>query len=118
MRPSRFAHAGEALLATPGGGSDVRAEARVCVHAGNDGTCGTSGSSPGPAPAAGGVASFVQRYSGPYALVAGAASVTEGHTYRRGHAPRILSGTILAAQPRHVREPRAAARAARPLLGL
>jgi hypothetical protein len=94
-----FAHAGEALLATPGGGSDVRAEARVCVHAGNDGTCGTSGSSPGPTPAGGGVASFVQRYSGPYALVAGAASVSEGHTYRRGHAPRILSGTILAHNP-------------------
>ncbi len=99
-----FAHAGEALLATPGGGSDVRAEARVCVHAGNDGTCGTSspsGSGPGTTgpTSAGGVASFVQRYTGPYALVAGTASITEGRTYPRGHAPRVISGTILAHNP-------------------
>ena len=73
---------------------------------------------PARRPPAGGVASFVQRYSGPYALVAGATSVTEGHTYRRGAGPAHPLGDDLVAQPRHVREPRAAARAARPLLGL
>ena len=74
----------------------------MCVHAGNDGTCGTSGpggtgpGTPGTTSPGGGVASFVQRYSGPYALVAGAASFTEGRTYGSGHAPRLISGTILA----------------------
>ena len=35
-------------------------------------------------------------YKGPYALVASASSVIEGHVYRRGHAPRVLSGSVLA----------------------
>lgn len=80
----------------------------ICVHNGNDGTCGTGAStgsastSPGtttPA-AAGDVAGFKSApYTGPYALVAKANGLIEGHTYARADAPRVLSGTILAHSP-------------------
>ncbi len=78
----------------------VRTEATICVHAGNDGTCGTgkaSGvgrSTSGTTTAAGSV--VAAPYKGPYALVAKASSVTEGRSYKRGDAPRILSGSVLA----------------------
>jgi hypothetical protein len=78
----------------------VRTEATICVHAANDGTCGTTKapgvgtSTSGTATAAGSVATAP--YKGPYALVAKASSVTEGRVYKRGDAPRILSGSVLA----------------------
>jgi hypothetical protein len=77
----------------------VRTEATICVHGGNDGTCGTTktsgvGTSTSGTTTAGSVA--VAPYKGPYALVAKASSVTEGHVYERGDAPRILSGSVLA----------------------
>lgn len=80
----------------------VRTEATICVHNGNDGTCGTkapagssSSSAGSPAPTSGTGLTPVP-YTGPYALVAKASSVLEGHVYKRGHAPRILSGSVLA----------------------
>jgi hypothetical protein len=78
----------------------VRTETTVCVHAGNDGTCGTTKAS-GTGASAGGattVAGSVAAapYKGPYALVAKPSSVGEGHVYRRGSAPHILSGSVLA----------------------
>ena len=86
----------------------VRTEATVCVHAGNDGNCGTTApsgaggsittsSSGSGAAAGGGVAGFRSApYTGPYALVARASGPIDGHHYARGQAPRILAGTILA----------------------
>jgi hypothetical protein len=35
-------------------------------------------------------------YSGPYAIVAKATGIRDGHVYRRSRAPRILSGTVIA----------------------
>jgi hypothetical protein len=69
----------------------------VCVHNGNDGTCGTlptavsggssrQSSSSSPAPP----------YSGPYALVARATGPTDGRVYSRRRAPRLLTGTVTA----------------------
>jgi hypothetical protein len=77
----------------------VRTEATICVHAGNDGTCGTTKASgvtsaAGTTAAAGSVATAP--YKGQYALVAKASSVIEGHVYKRGDTPRILSGSVLA----------------------
>ena len=90
----------------------IRTETTICVHNGNDGTCGThaassstgsetsaSGSGTTSGTGTGGVASLVSRYTGPYALVADATSLIDGHVYRSGHAPRVLSGTIPAHSP-------------------
>jgi hypothetical protein len=98
---------GHATLALPSAGTvmlqasapgSVRAEAAVCVHKGSDGTCGTtgpSGSTPGSS--GGGVLGFKSSsYNGPYAVVAKLAGVIEGHVYPPSHAPRVLSGTIIA----------------------
>jgi len=77
---------------------------------GNDGTCGTSvgssstsnGSSTSAGNSAtsgsGGVAgvSSARPYTGPYALVADASGLIDGHSYGRGRAPRLLAGSILA----------------------
>jgi hypothetical protein len=75
----------------------VPGEALICVHNGNDGTCGTQvskGASSGSTST--GSAPTVIPYKGEYALVPKLTSLIEGHTYKRGHAPRMLSGTVLA----------------------
>jgi hypothetical protein len=77
----------------------VRTEASVCVHNGNDGSCGTP--TPLVAPPSGGVlasktAAPPVPYEGPYALVASVSDPLDGHTYSRAHAPRLLAGMILA----------------------
>jgi hypothetical protein len=94
----------------------IPTETTICVHNGNDGTCGThaafsstgsetsasgSGTTSGTTSGTGtgGVASYVTPYNGPYALVADATGLIDGHVYRSGHAPRVLSGTILAHSP-------------------
>lgn len=69
----------------------VRTETTVCVHRGNDGTCGTKSPSSG-----GSGAVATTPYTGPYAVVAKAAGVVEDHVYTRGEAPKVLSGTVLA----------------------
>jgi hypothetical protein len=79
----------------------VRTEATICVHASNDGTCGTtkaagSGASTTGSTTTAGSSTATAPYKGPYALVASASSVSEGHVYKRDHAPRILSGSVLA----------------------
>jgi hypothetical protein len=74
----------------------------VCVHNGNDGNCGTQAPVAAPGPGTGGgsstsgVATFVSHYTGPYALVAGTTGLIDGHVYRRGQAPKVLAGSILA----------------------
>jgi hypothetical protein len=94
--------AGHATLAIPQTGNiqlqvtapdSVRTETTVCVHDGNDGTCGTTSPSGATSSAAsGGVAGVV--YSGPYAIVAHATGLADGHVYPRAGGPRLLSGTI------------------------
>jgi hypothetical protein len=76
----------------------VRTETTICVHNGNDGNCGTTSASTSgsTAPtAAGGVLPFVA-YKGPFALVAHATDLIDGHVYPRRLAPRVLAGTIVA----------------------
>jgi hypothetical protein len=82
--------AGEEPRSLPG-------EASICAHKGNDGTCGTpppAGSSPILAPASDSQQAVA--YTGPYALVAGATAIGEGHVYSRKNAPRVLSGKVSA----------------------
>ena len=75
--------------------ASVRTETSVCVHAGNDGTCGSSG--PSGAATGSGVLGFSSAsYHGPYAVVAKVAGVLDGHRYARDRAPRTLSGNVLA----------------------
>jgi hypothetical protein len=99
-----FPHSGEVTVQVQAPES-VRDEVAVCVHNGNDGNCGTQ-AQPGSATStsggaaggstAGGVAGSTSHYTGPYALVAAATGVIDGHVYRRGHAPRVLSGRVIA----------------------
>jgi hypothetical protein len=85
----------QTLQATKAGDAPSRTFS-VCVHNGNDGSCGTQ--APGAPPSTGGpaVSRFVAPYTGPFALVAKATSIANGAVYRRGHAPKLLSGSILA----------------------
>ncbi len=74
----------------------IPAEAFVCAHEGNDGTCGTQapGSSTAHAPA--GTESTGAAYTGPYAVVAKTGQPDRRPHYKRGHAPRVLAGSVLA----------------------
>lgn len=76
--------------------ASVRTEASICVHAGNDGTCGTSTSTTGASSPTPTVATVTPPYKGPYALVAGVKGLADGHVYGPKAAPRLLSGTISA----------------------
>jgi hypothetical protein len=95
-----FAHAGRFTIhVTAGAGAppSVPAEASVCVHAGNDGTCGTSAPAASGTPAAAGSGTLGARTSvGPKAIVAELTGLIDGHRYRRGHAPRVLAGKVTA----------------------
>jgi hypothetical protein len=90
-----FAHAGEALLGISAPGS-IRTEARICVHAGNDGTCGTSVPVLSPLPLTVKAPQPAKPYIGPYAVIAQVASVLDQHVYTRRSAPRVLSGSVAA----------------------
>jgi hypothetical protein len=73
----------------------VRSETTVCVHRGNDGNCGTTG--PTASPSSGVLGATTRAaYKGPYAVVARAAGILDGHVYPRAKAPRLLRGTTLA----------------------
>ncbi len=84
-----------ASSATP----SVPGEASICVHAGNDGNCGTSapaGSTPTATPGSGaGGFTNASPYKGPFALVASASGLIDGHVYGHRRSPRVLAGTIL-----------------------
>jgi hypothetical protein len=87
-----FARAGLTTVAVSAPAS-VRTETSVCVHAGDDGSCGTS-TLPGS-----GTAPFVAQqsaYKGPFAVVAGVRGMSEHHVYSRRSAPRLLRGTAAA----------------------
>lgn len=91
-----FTGSGETTVRVSATGA-VRTEADICVHNGNDGLCGallTPGSGSALPPAGG--ASTGAPYKGAYALVPRLADLLDSHTYKRGHAPRVLSGSVLA----------------------
>jgi hypothetical protein len=100
-----FAHAGPTLIQVSAPYS-IRTEAVVCVHNGNDGSCGTT-VPPVPCPLAatsGGatcpvcgppLAIACKKPPPPFLLdTAKAGRVRQGHTYRPRTAPRVLSGTV------------------------
>lgn len=80
----------------PAEAAAIPAEAFICVHEGNDGTCGTT--APGGAVAVPQISGTPvgASYKGPFALVAQSTALSEGHVYRRGHAPRTLTGKVVA----------------------
>ncbi len=85
---------GEVVLQASGSGT-VRDETTVCVHAGNDGNCGTQKpSTPGATSSSTTTPAPSVPYAGPYALVAHATDVLDGHAYTYGQAPRLISGTV------------------------
>jgi hypothetical protein len=94
----RFSHAG-AMTVRVTAPHAVRTETTICVHAGNDGNCGTSVPVGSTTPtfarttAGSGVLPFVA-YKGPYALVADVTGPIDGHVYPRRSAPRVLAGKI------------------------
>ncbi len=94
----RFSGDGTYVLHANGsqeGPASVRSQTSICVHEGNDGACGTTaagGSS--PVQTASGTTSHP--YTGAFALVARSTAVSEGHVYARGHAPRLLTGSVIA----------------------
>jgi hypothetical protein len=63
----------------------------VCVHAGNDGSCGTTVSGPGVASAPGGGAPPAPPAIALQAMVIG---IVNGHAYSRRSAPRVLRGIV------------------------
>ncbi len=81
-----------------GAAPPVPGEALVCAHEGEDGTCGTTASSRSSGiPLTLPITNVSQGpATGPYALVAAATGVTEGHRYTRRGAPRVLSGKVIA----------------------
>jgi hypothetical protein len=92
---------GHATLALSGTGTQllrvtapnsVRSEANVCVHKGNDGNCGTL--SPTGVTVPGTTAPPAPAYKGPYAVVAHATGLLEGHVYSGKNAPQVLHGTV------------------------
>jgi len=90
-----FSHAGTYTLHVTAAGEappSVPAEAAICVHAGDDGTCGTQAPSPvaSAAPAAG----ATPPAAGPDVVLARVTGLLDGHVYRRRFAPRLLRGTV------------------------
>jgi len=77
----------------------VRTETTLCVHEGNDGTCGTTLPSNSPlvqTPLSAGSSAKTTPYTGPFALVAKATGVSEGKVYPHGRGPRLLTGNVIA----------------------
>ena len=95
---------GDVTLRATKPGDAPSATFTVCVHNGNDGNCGTTASAQTTtgAPAAtvspgASTPSLVPApppYTGPFAIVAQALGVVDGHVYRAGHAPRELAGRV------------------------
>jgi hypothetical protein len=78
--------------------ASIRTQATICVHNGNDGTCGTqTPSGVTPPPAAGAQQNLaVAPYKGPYAIIARSVGLIDGHSYSRRRAPRLLAGMVTA----------------------
>lgn len=70
----------------------IRAETRICVHNGNDGSCGTTvSSSGGPSKSSATTQTSPQTTVSEVAKVAG---IENGHVYSRRRAPRVLGGIV------------------------
>jgi hypothetical protein len=76
-------------------GAAPSAPATVCVRASGESGCGVQVSS-GSTTGVKGTPPPNVPYTGPFALVAKPTSIIEGHTYKRGQAPRVISGSVLA----------------------
>jgi hypothetical protein len=73
----------------------IRTEAAICVHEGNDGTCGTNvATATNQGTGVGKKALPLLPYKGPYAIVARGTGLRDGHVYSHRHAPRVLTGTL------------------------
>src|SRR6185437_8988103 len=83
--------AGNLTLRATKAGDAPSATFVVCAHAGNDGNCGTTSPSGVSTPPTSSVAAF---YKGPFAVVARARGIQDGHVYARRHAPKVLAGTV------------------------
>jgi hypothetical protein len=103
-----FAHAGTYTIHVAGSGTgpeSVPGEASVCVHNGNDGTCGTTAPQGSPTSTTSTtttqsrVLSGGAPYRGPFALVARTDGPLDSHVYSRRDAPRILAGSVLSHSP-------------------
>jgi hypothetical protein len=88
---------GLVVLRANGPGS-VRTEATVCVHKGNDGTCGTSTAGSGGS-SGGGTTTAAPGQSPSTAITARIGSLLDSHFYARGKAPRVLAGTVTTSAP-------------------
>jgi hypothetical protein len=86
------ASVGQATMRATKAGDAPSRTFSLCVHDGNDGNCGTTAVTPGTPTLRAAV--IAPPYTGPYALVAGVAGLVEGHVYKHGSAPRLLTGTI------------------------
>jgi hypothetical protein len=88
-----IAHAGTVIVKATRAGS-VRSNGQaVCVHAGNDGSCGTT--SPASVPASTSP-SFTRAPSPtPISEIAEVLGVANGHVYSRRTAPRVLRGMVV-----------------------
>jgi hypothetical protein len=73
----------------------VRTETTVCVHAGNDGTCGTTAPSAVVQTPANSGPAQLKASVGP-AIVADLTGLIDGHRYARANAPRVLAGMVVA----------------------
>lgn len=93
-----FASAGSYILRAAGTGEPrpIPGEVGICVHRGDDGTCGTPTPSSGPSIQPVGKAPAVLPYTGPYPLVGRFTDVGNGHFYSAAGAPRLLSGEVVA----------------------
>ena len=94
-----LATAGQAVVRATKPGDAPSAPFLVCVHNGNDGTCGTSLPSTvgsGGAGTSSGLVPITAPYKGPFAVVAKLGGLTDNRVYGKGRAPRLLAGTILA----------------------
>jgi hypothetical protein len=90
-----FTQPGSAILRVSAP-SSIRTEATICVHNGNDGTCGTPASA-AAGPSAGKAQNVpVLPYRGPYAIVARTTGLLDTRSYTRRNAPRVLGGIVTA----------------------
>jgi hypothetical protein len=86
-----FSHPGEITVRATAPEA-IRAETTICVHNGNDGSCGTTvSSSGGPSKSSATTQTSSQTL---VSEVAKAAGVKNGHVYSRHSAPRVLAGVI------------------------
>jgi hypothetical protein len=84
-----------ALIASRSGDAPS-APVNVCVRASGESGCGMTASPNSSTSTLTSPTVTGAPYKGPYALVPKLTSVIDGHVYKRGHAPRVLSGEVLA----------------------